>query len=59
MSKECNITREQFAIYEKTPSHGKDKDSVILGSFNTIEEVEQANVKYGYNNENYYIDKLK
>ena len=50
---------ESFAVYEKEPRHGKDKDGVILEPFNTKEEAEQARIKYGYGDDNYYVDKMK
>lgn len=52
-------TSEQFAVYEKNPAHGKDKDGVILAPFNSMEEAEQASIKYGYRGDNYYVDKLR
>lgn len=53
-----NKKKEQFAVYEKEPAHGKEKDGVILAPYNTKEEAEQARVKYGYGDDNYYVDKL-
>jgi|TARA_R110000851_G_scaffold56073_3_gene131189 hypothetical protein len=50
-----NLKKEQFAVYEKEPAHGKDKDGVILASFNSKEEAEAAGKKYGYHGENYYV----
>lgn len=29
------MKKEQFAVYEKEPVHGKDKNSVILAPYNT------------------------
>ena len=51
--------REQYAVYEKEPAHGAESNGVILAPFNTKEEAEQARKKYGYNWDNYYVDKLK
>jgi len=34
------------------------KNGVILAPYNTKEEAEQARVKYGYGDDNYYVDKL-
>ncbi len=51
--------KEQFAVYEKEPAHGKDKDGVILAPYNTKQEAEIAGKKYGYYGDNYYIDILK
>lgn len=59
LEKLYSMKREQFAVYEKEPMHGKDKNGVILAPYNTKEEAEQARVKYGYDNDNYYVDKLK
>jgi hypothetical protein len=52
------MKKEQYAVYEKEPRHGKDKNGVILAPFNSKEEAEEARVKYGYGDDNYYIDKL-
>ena len=49
--------KEQYAVYEKEPAHGKDKDNIILAPFNTKEEAEQTRLKYGYGSDNYYVDK--
>ena len=51
--------KEQFAVYEREPSHGKDKDGVILAPYNTKEEAETAKKQYGYDNDNYYVDVLR
>lgn len=52
------MNNEQYAVYEKEPKHGKDKNGVILASFNTIKEAEEARIKYGYGDDNYYVDKV-
>ena len=52
------MEKEQFAVYEKEPRHGKDKNSVILAPFDTREDAEIAAKKYGYYGDNYYVDKL-
>lgn len=52
------MKKEQYAVYEKEPRHGKDKNGVILAPFNTKEEAEKAGKKYGYYGDNYYVDKL-
>jgi hypothetical protein len=38
---------------------GKDKDGVILAPYNTKEEAETAKKRYGYDNDNYYVDVLR
>lgn len=53
------IKREKFAVYEKEPAHGRDKNGVILAPFNSKEEAEKAGKKYGYHGDNYYIDKYE
>jgi hypothetical protein len=53
------MEKEKFAVYEKEPRHGKDKNGVILSPFNTREDAEIAGKKYGYYGDNYYVDKLK
>lgn len=53
------MKKEQFAVYEKEPAHGKEKNGIILAPFNTKEEAEQAKIKYGYNTSNYYVDKYE
>jgi hypothetical protein len=52
------MNNEQYAVYEKEPRHGKDKNGVILAPFNTIKEAEEARIKCGYSDDNYYVDKL-
>jgi hypothetical protein len=52
------MKKEQYAVYEKEPRHGKYKNGVILAPFNTKEEAEEAGKKYGYCGDNYYVDKL-
>ena len=39
------MEKEQFAVYEKEPRHGKDKDGVILAPFDTKEDAEIAGKK--------------
>ena len=50
---------EQYAVYEKTPAHGRDVNGIILAPFNTREEAEEMGKKYGYHGENYYVDILR
>ena len=54
-----NKKKEQFAVYEKEPAKGKDNNTVILAPYNTIKEAENAKKRYGYNNNNYYVDVLR
>lgn len=51
--------KEQFAVYEIEPTHGKTKHGVILAPYNTKEEAETARKLYGYDNDNYYVNILK
>lgn len=53
------MKKEQFAVYEKEPKHGKEKNGIILAPFNTKEEAEQAKINYGYTSDNYFVDKIK
>lgn len=53
------MEKKQYAVYEKEPAHGKDKNGVILAPYNTKKEAEDAGKKYGYHGDNYYIDELK
>jgi len=53
------MNKEQYAVFEKEPAHGSEVNGVILAPFYTKEEAEQARQKYGYGNENYYVDKMK
>lgn len=53
------IMMDQYAVYEKEPRHGKDINGVMMAPFSTKEEAELVRVKYGYNDDNYYVDKLK
>ncbi len=52
------MKKEQFAVYEKKPFHGKEENGVILAPFNTKHDAEQARLRFGYNNDNYYVDKV-
>jgi hypothetical protein len=52
------IKRVQYAVYEKVPAHGGQINGVILAPFNTEKEAQDAGEKYGYNTDNYYVDKL-
>jgi hypothetical protein len=52
------MNNEQYAVYEKEPRRGKDRNGVILAPFNTIKEAEEAKIKYGYGDDNYYVDKV-
>jgi hypothetical protein len=51
-----NKQKEMWAIYEKEPAHGSQRDGIIMGPFNTKEESEEVGEKYGYHGENYYVD---
>jgi hypothetical protein len=51
--------REQFAVFEKVPAHGSEVDGIILGPFNSEEEAIEAGTRYGYTDDNYYVDKIK
>jgi len=53
------LDRQFFAVYEREPAHGATPNGVILAPYNTKEEAEEARVRYGYNNENYYVDKIE
>lgn len=48
--------RKQFAVFERTSSHGSETHNVILAPFKSKEEALADMVKYGYNTDNYYID---
>jgi hypothetical protein len=50
--------RKQYAIYEKEPAHGSTPNGVIMGPYDTEEEAKLNQKKYGYDNDNYYIDTL-
>ena len=51
--------RIEYAVYEKTPRKGKDKNGVILAPFKTKKEAEFYKNRYGFNNDdNYYVDIL-
>jgi hypothetical protein len=51
------LKKEYYAVYEKEPRHQNEKNGVILAPYKTKEEAEQARVKYGYGDDNYYVDK--
>ena len=54
-----NGVKRGFAVFEKVPSHGSEVDGIILGPFGSEEEATEAGNIYGYNTENYYVDKIK
>jgi hypothetical protein len=58
MKEDYKLKREYYSVYEKEPRHQNEKNGVILAPFNTKEEAEETRVKYGYGNDNYYVDKL-
>jgi hypothetical protein len=58
MENKTQVTKLRYAVYEKTPAHGSILNNVILGPFTSEEEAQNAREKYGYNNDNYYIDKI-
>lgn len=53
------LTPGYYAVYEKEPRHNSLPNSIILGNYRTVNEAEQDRIKYGYDNENYYVDKVK
>lgn len=53
-----NMCRVQYAVYEREPRHGKEENNIILAPFDTKEDAEKARAKYGYSDDNYYVDKL-
>ena len=53
------MEKEQFAVYEKSPKHGKLENGIIIGPYFTKEEAEKAKIMYGYSGDNYYADKIK
>jgi hypothetical protein len=50
--------KEMYAVYEKEPAHGSQKDGIIMGPFKTEEEAKEAGDKYGYHGDNYYVNKI-
>jgi hypothetical protein len=50
--------KEQYAVYEKVPAHQDEVNGIILGNYNTPEEAQEARGRYGYNTDNYYVDKI-
>ena len=54
--KEWENKLKQYAVYEKKPAHGNLENNVILAPYKSKEEAEEAKVKYGYGNDNYYVD---
>ena len=59
MEELIKISYEKYAVYEKTPAHGSEINNIVLASFNTEKEADDARKKYGYGGDNYYIDKIK
>lgn len=50
---------EYFAVYEKKPTHGSEEHNIILAPFASKEDAEVYRKKFGYDTDNYYVDKLK
>jgi hypothetical protein len=50
--------KKQFAVYEKEPRHGKSKNNLIFGPFDSVKEAETQGKKYGYYGDNYYVDEI-
>jgi len=48
-----------YAVYEIEPQHGKNINEIILAPYETKEEAELARIKYGYCDNNYYVDIMK
>ena len=42
------MTNEQFAVFEKNPTHTGKSNSLILCCYNTKEEAQYDREKYGY-----------
>lgn len=53
-----NSMKNLYAVYEKVPAHQNEINGIILGPFKTEDAARLAAEKYGYNNDNYYIDLL-
>lgn len=51
-----NPYNELFATYKKTPAHNNKPNSIILAPYKTKADAEEARIKYGYTNDNYYVD---
>jgi hypothetical protein len=51
--------KKMYAVYEKEPAHGSQKDSIIMGPYKTKEEAKEVGEKYGYHGDNYYVDIIK
>lgn len=51
--------KEYYAVYEKVPAHGREANGIILAPYNSIEDAQAGREKYGYNTDNYYVDKIK
>lgn len=52
------ISKKQFAVYEREPAHGKEKNGLILGPYDTKEQAEDGGNRFGYHGDNYYVDEL-
>lgn len=53
-----NLDKQYYAVYERTPRHQNEINGVILATYKTLEEAEKARQKFGYGNDNYYVDIL-
>lgn len=53
------LNNKRFAVYEKTPKHGKYVNGIVLAPFKNEEDAQKMMVKFGYNNENYFVGEMK
>lgn len=51
-----NLDKQYYAVYERTPTHQNEINGVILAPYKTLEEAEKDRQKFGYGNDNYYVD---
>ena len=47
-----------FAIFEREPRKNVKPNQIIFGPYRSAEEAEQDKIKYGFVDDNYYVDQI-
>ncbi|HET8687936.1 MAG TPA: hypothetical protein VFM18_14940 [Methanosarcina sp.] len=50
---------EKFGIFEKIPQYCSAEHPILFGPYSSREEAEKHRVKYGYTDDNFYVDVIK
>jgi len=50
--------KDRYAVFEKEPQKGPIPNGVVMGSYPSREEAEQAKIRWGFISDNFYVDKI-